>query len=133
MESPKEKIKEDMSEEKLAEQLLGKIENIVKGEKVELALIDELQKAQNELLKLSQEANGTGLSEVRKAVQKADSSFTNLLRAAENAIEISDKYISSAKELGVDSKEAQKIKSLANTLENDAEYWIKELNASQYN
>ena len=133
MESPKEKIKEDMSEEKLAEQLLGKIESIVKGEKVELALIDELQKAQNELLKLSQEANGTGLSEVRKAVQKADSSFTNLLRAAENAIEISDKYISSAKELGVDSKEAQKIKSLANTLENDAEYWIKELNASQYN
>ena len=133
MERPKEQIKEDMSEEKLAEQLLNKIESIVKGEKVELALIDELQKAQNELLKLSQEANGTGLSEVRKAVQKADSSFTNLLRAAENAIEISDKYISSAKELGVDSKEAQKIKSLANTLENDAEYWIKELNASQYN
>ena len=33
----KEKTKEDMSEEKIAEQLLGKIENIVKGEKVELA------------------------------------------------------------------------------------------------
>jgi len=133
MERPKEQIKEDMSEEKLAEQLLNKIESIVKGEKVELNLIQDLQKAQNELLKLSQEANGTGLSEVRKAVQKADSSFTNLLRAAENAIEMSDKYINAAKELGVDSKEAQKIKSLANTLENDAEYWIKELNASQYN
>ena len=37
MESPKEKIKEDMSEEKIAEQLLSKIESIVKGEKVELA------------------------------------------------------------------------------------------------
>jgi hypothetical protein len=133
MERPKEQIKEDMSEEKIAEQLLSKIESIVKGEKVELNLIQDLQKAQNELLKLSQEANGTGLSEVRKAVQKADSSFTNLLRAAENAIEMSDKYINAAKELGVDSKEAQKIKSLANTLENDAEYWIKELNASQYN
>mgnify|MGYP003119636763 CR=1 FL=1 len=36
MERPKESIKEDMSEEKLAEQLLGKIESIVKGEKVEL-------------------------------------------------------------------------------------------------
>ena len=33
----KEKIKEDMSEEKIAEQLLSKIESIVKGEKVELA------------------------------------------------------------------------------------------------
>ena len=32
----KDKIKEDMSEEKIAEQLLSKIENIVKGEKVEL-------------------------------------------------------------------------------------------------
>ena len=37
MERPKEQIKEDMSEEKLAEQLLNKIESIVKGEKVELA------------------------------------------------------------------------------------------------
>jgi hypothetical protein len=36
MERPKEQIKEDMSEEKLAEQLLNKIESIVKGEKVEL-------------------------------------------------------------------------------------------------
>ena len=36
MERPKESIKEDMSEEKLAEQLLNKIESIVKGEKVEL-------------------------------------------------------------------------------------------------
>mgnify|MGYP003636816549 FL=1 len=33
----KEKTKEDMSEEKIAEQLLSKIESIVKGEKVELA------------------------------------------------------------------------------------------------
>ena len=33
----KEKIKEDMSAEKIAEQLLSKIESIVKGEKVELA------------------------------------------------------------------------------------------------
>ena len=37
MERPKEQIKEDMSEEKIAEQLLSKIESIVKGEKVELA------------------------------------------------------------------------------------------------
>ena len=43
MERPKESIKEDMSEEKIAEQLLSKIESIVKGEKVELALDGELK------------------------------------------------------------------------------------------
>ena len=132
MERPKESIKEDMSE-KQADLLLSQIEKIVKGEKVELALVDDLEKAETQLKKLSKEANGTGLSQVRKAVQKADSSFTDLLRAAENAIEISDKYINAAKELGIDSKKAQGIKNLANSLENDAEYWIKELNASQYN
>jgi len=132
MERPKESIKEDMSE-KQADLLLSQIEKIVKGEKVELALVDDLEKAETQLKKLSKEANGTGLSQVRKAVQKADSSFTDLLRAAENAIEISDKYINAAKELGIDSKKAQGIKNLANSLENDAEYWIKELNASKYN
>jgi len=49
MERPKESIKEDMSE-KQADLLLSEIEKIVKGEKVELALDDELknqgQKAQ---------------------------------------------------------------------------------------
>jgi len=109
------------------------IKTELKSEKVELALVDDLEKAETQLKKLSKEANGTGLSQVRKAVQKADSSFTDLLRAAENAIEISDKYINAAKELGIDSKKAQGIKNLANSLENDAEYWIKELNASQYN
>ena len=104
-----------------------------KQDKVELSLVDDLEKAEAQLKKLSAEANGTGLSEVRKAVLKADRSFTDLLRATEDAIEISDKFIRAANELGVDSKKAQGIQNLANSLQNDAEYWINELNASQYN
>jgi hypothetical protein len=115
---------------------MSKIAQINKEElsaqKVELALIDDLRKAENELKQLSKEASGDGLSQVRKAVLKADRSFINLLRASENAIEIADKFISAAKELGIDSKEAQGIKNLANSLEADAEFWVKELNASQY-
>mgnify|MGYP000256486086 CR=1 FL=1 len=62
MERPKEQIKEDMSEEKIAEQLLSKIESIVKGEKVELGLADDLKKRSGELL---------------KSVSKADKSWKN--------------------------------------------------------
>ena len=101
-------------------------------ERIELALIDDLRKAEANVKKLSEVANGTGLSDVRKAVQKADRSYTELLRASENAIEIADKFIAAAKELGIDDKEAQGVKNLAKATENDAEYWIKELNASQY-
>ena len=102
-------------------------------QKVELALVDDLRKAENKIKQLSKEANGDGLSQVRKAVLKADRSFMDLLRASDDAIEIADKFIAAAKELGIDSKEAQGIKNLAAALQNDAEYWIKELNASQYN
>jgi len=101
-------------------------------ERVELSLVDDLRKAETEVKKLSAEASGTGLSDVRKAVQKADRSYTQLLRASENAIEIADKFIAAAKELGIDDKEAQGVKNLAKATENDAEYWINELNASQY-
>ena len=102
-------------------------------QKVELALVDDLRKAENKIKQLSKEANGDGLSQVRKAVLKADRSFMDLLRATDDAIELADKFISAAKELGVDSKEVQGIKTLAISLQNDAEYWVKELNASQYN
>ena len=101
--------------------------------KVELSLVDDLRKAENKIKQLSKEANGDGLSQVRKAVLKADRSFMDLLRATDDAIELADKFISAAKELGVDSKEAQGIKTLATSLQNDAEFWVKELNASQYN
>jgi hypothetical protein len=114
-----------MSQKKVSKMLFSK-------ERVELALVDDLRKSENELKQLSKEASGDGLSQVRKAVLKADRSFMDLLKASNNAIEIADKFISAAKELGVDSKEAQGIQNLAKSLQADAEYWIKELNASQY-
>ena len=115
---------------KFLEKHTSKVE--LANHKIDLALVDDLRKSENELKKLSVEANGNGLSQVRKAVLKADSSFADLLRASDNTIKIADKFINAAKELGVDSKEAQGIKNLAAALQNDAEYWLKELNASQY-
>jgi len=47
MEKPKKEIKEDMSE-KTAAALLSAIENIVKGEKVDLSLVDDLKVLQKE-------------------------------------------------------------------------------------
>jgi hypothetical protein len=49
MERPKESIKEDMSKEKEADLLLSQIEKIVKGEKVELALVDDAKKIINKV------------------------------------------------------------------------------------
>tara|TARA_R100000315_G_C5211986_1_gene126007 strand:+ start:789 stop:1136 length:348 start_codon:yes stop_codon:yes gene_type:complete len=114
-----------MSKKRISKMLFSK-------ERVELALIDDLRKAKTEVQNLSAEANGKGLEDVRKAVMKADRSFVQLLRASENAIEIAEKFIAAAKELGVDDKEAQGLINMAKATENDAEYWIKELNASQY-
>lgn len=45
----KDKIKEDMSEEKIASELLSKIENIVKGEKVELSVVGDISKLSKEI------------------------------------------------------------------------------------
>ena len=45
----KDKIKEDMSEEKIAAELLSKIENIVKGEKVELSVVGDISKLSKEI------------------------------------------------------------------------------------
>ena len=120
-----------MNTEKRVNERIAKV--ALKNQKVDLSLIDDLRKSENQLKELSAKANGDGLSQVQKAVIKADRAFSNLLRAAENAQEIADKYIAAAKELGVDDKEARGIKNLAAALENDAEFWVKELNASQYN
>ena len=51
MERPKESIKEDMSEQN-ADLLLSQIEKIVKGEKVELALVDDAKSIIKELRKI---------------------------------------------------------------------------------
>ena len=97
MERPKESIKEDMSEEKLAEQLLGKIENIVKGEKLELSLISDLMTSYNALIKIK-DAMDENLSKAKKSAIMGDNgikNFNKLFKDIETA----------SKELGVPVKD----------------------------
>ena len=105
----------------------------LKSEKVELALMDDLEKLHKEGSKLSGEASGSGLSAVRKAIQKADNDFTQLSRKAEDGIDKAEKFIKAAKELGVDAKQVQGYLNNFKGWSADADYWIKELNADQYN
>ena len=104
-----------------------------KPKKVELGLMDDLDKLHKEASKLSSEANGSGLSAVRKAIQKADKDFTQLSRKSEEGIDKAEKFIKAAKELGVDTKQVQGFLNNFKSWENDADYWIKQLNADQYN
>ena len=101
--------------------------------KVDLALADDIEKLHKEASKLSVEANGSGLNAVRKAIQKADQDFTQLLIKSEDGINKAEKFIKAAKELGVDTKQIQGYLNNFKSWENDADYWIKELNADQYN
>ena len=122
------------------EQILSALNEIIreaktelKAERVELGLVDDIEKLHKEASKLSSEANGSGLSAVRKAIQKADKDFTQLSRKSEDGIDKAEKFIKAAKELGVDSKQVQGYLNNFKSWENDADYWIKQLNADQYN
>ena len=105
----------------------------LKSKKVELGLMDDLEKLHKEGSKLSSEANGAGLSAVRKAIQKADKDFTQLSRKSEEGIDKAEKFIKAAKELGVDAKQVQGYLNNFKSWSDDADYWIKQLNADQYN
>jgi len=128
MESPKEKIKEDMSEEKLAEQLLGKIENIVKGEKVELKNISVInQKISN--LKTVESKADKAVSRFEKAISVASKEFDVLLKFRneiynetyrEAPAEIND-FKKSAKELGLNPDSISEIKELEKILNTSRE------------
>jgi len=94
MESPKDKIKEDMSEEKIAQELLFKIEKIVKGEKtelgkVELTIADELK----DLIK-------RGLS-IEKKLSSEINGYNGLLRAGNGFKNKYAELVKVAKEIGV--------------------------------
>jgi len=112
MERPKESIKEDMSEEKLAEQLLSKIESIVKGEKVNLSLVDDLIKIQKE-----------GTKQYSKYVDTMDTSkgylsiaikeATKASKTLKEALDLQIKLENQAEELGVDLPSSVKEKSSA--------------------
>jgi len=97
MERPKESIKEDMSE-KQADLLLSQIEKIVKGEKVELALVDDLEKQYKKINnakdEITKEANRIG---------KEIFSFRDTLNNFKTTsyITLLGKYENAAKDLGV--------------------------------
>jgi phosphoenolpyruvate carboxylase len=93
MERPKESIKEDMSEQN-ADLLLSQIEKIVKGEKVELGAIDDLEKKYNKLQNSAKPHMDKAYSEATKISKIA----TELLDVSQKA----DKLLKQAKELGAD-------------------------------
>jgi hypothetical protein len=83
MEKPKKEIKEDMSE-KTAAALLSAIENIVKGKKVELALIDDVNNLYEKAFTL-----GDVQSELLKAqdkVKKSKGFYEEMQKAAAEAL-----------------------------------------------
>ena len=110
MERPKEQIKEDMSEEKIAEQLLSKIESIVKGEKVELGIADDLKKRSGELLKSVSKADKSWKN-YQDYLTGADKPFSSMIDAYSDldgsvqfAEGIAKRFIKAGQELGLDLK-----------------------------
>jgi len=115
----KEKIKEDMSEEKIAAELLSKIENIVKGEKVELSLISDLMTSYNALVKVK-DVMDENLSKAKKSAIMGDTgvkNFNELFKNIETA----------SKALGVPVKDAniQKLVAEVKQFTNDFDNVIK--------
>ena len=101
MERPKEKIKEDMSEEKIAAKLLSKIENIVKGEKIELALVDDIEKTYNNIKSDSDSLYST----VRKAAQDIDEvsiKAKGIIKEIDDTDGDVKKLVEGAKDLGIE-------------------------------
>ena len=112
MERPKESVKEDMGKnmELEAAELLSKIESIVKGEKVELSLSDDLQKSNNALLKSVEIADNSWkdyqdyLSNADKPFSKMIKNYDKLVKLVQSSEQISKRFIDVANELGVDVK-----------------------------
>ena len=97
----KDKIKEDMSEEKIAAELLSKIENIVKSEKVELGLIDEVKKVSSNIESEWKNALGIAVDGAKALRGKVDAAAKPL---NENVIALRDginKAETALKELGI--------------------------------
>lgn len=109
MERPKESIKEDMSKEKEADLLLSQIEKIVKGEKVELALVDDFEKVFNKVIDGDVLIGKTLIS----ALSKAENKYKSQINEYEKAIKLGNKAIESAKDLGVDLPNTFKNKILS--------------------
>jgi len=98
MEKPKKEIKEDMSE-KTAAALLSAIENIVKGEKVELGLIDDLDKKKSKFLQSNKQI-GKYIDEVLKLKNQFKSEFTQLSNEYNQLREGYEELIRKADDIG---------------------------------
>jgi hypothetical protein len=102
-------------------------------QKVELGLIDDLDKIFKDAQKLSSTAEGKGLADLRKVVLKVEGDFVKLLREASEGLDLIDKIEKSLKDLGLQKpKDIQGKENVLKSYEKNAEYWIKELNADQY-
>ena len=115
MERPKEKIKEDMSEEKIASELLSKIQNIVKGEKVSLSIVTDIQKQIADIKSARSE-----VSNATKTFEKAKSDALDVrekgVEVYQRALFISDNADNSAKELGVKADAIKGYKEMDDTM-----------------
>ena len=81
----------------------------LKAEKIELGLMDDINKIYKDAEKLSSAAEGKGLNDIRKITLRVESDFIQLSRKAEQGLE-----------------------NVLRVYENNAEDWIKRLNADQY-
>jgi hypothetical protein len=101
MERPKESIKEDMSE-KQADLLLSEIEKIVKGEKVELALDDELKNQGQKAQKIFNDGRRNAEGQLLSAAGEMQSAKKKLESLQKDIDKTYAKALSSAKEIGID-------------------------------
>ncbi len=105
----------------------------LKAEKIELGLMDDINKIYKDAEKLSSAAEGKGLNDIRKITLRVESDFIQLSRKAEQGLELIQKAEKQLKELGIAKpKEIQGIENVLKVYENNAEDWIKRLNADQY-
>ena len=102
MEKPKKEDKEDMSKsiEVEAAELLSKIERIVKGEKLELALVDDIEKTYN---KIKSDADSLGMSLIKAAneVNGISSKAKEILKQIDSTDGDVKKLEAGAKDLGI--------------------------------
>ena len=107
--------------------------NLSKVERVELGMVDDINKIYKDAQKLSAAAEGKGLNDLRKLTLKVENDFLQLSRKAEEGLELIQKAEKQLKELGVAKpKEIQGIENVLKSYENNAEDWIKRLGADQY-
>jgi hypothetical protein len=112
MERPKESVKEDMGKtmEVEAAELLSKIESIVKGEKLELGMLDDLEKASKNLFSDVEKAGSSYvkyddyLVGASKPFGEMIKNYDKLIKSLPVAEEMSKRFLKAGEELGVDVK-----------------------------